>query len=236
MLTLPPRLASTAWVVERHTELAMSGVSTRERLDETARLTLQWERSAGGALRGRGTVDGYRLSGGGAAERTVPSLAVQVTLDSGGVRVVPDPPLVNACDREEMTAARLAGMVALRVPDGVGVGSAWRERLEGTECRAGVVVRVVRELRVEVVRWEGDEVAVVRESSTRMEGRGGRPFEVMRVEGEGTERDELVVSASRGVVVRGTGRGAWTVRLRDGDRGTERRMEQTGSWRVALSP
>lgn len=227
-------------MVERHTELAMSGVPTRERLDETARLTLQWERSPAGALRGRGTVDAYQLSGGGAAVRTVPSLAVQVTVDSGGVRVVPDPPLVNACDREEMTAARLAGMVALRVPDGVGVGSAWRERLEGTDCRAGVVVRVVREMRVEVVRWEGDEVTVTRESTLRLEGRGGRPFEVMRevmrVEGEGTERDELVVSASRGVVVRGNGRGAWTVRLRDGEQGTARRMEQTGSWRVALSP
>lgn len=235
-LLLPMRLLPTTWVVERRTEVAMRGEGARQRLEEQARLTLQWERSAGGALRGRGTVDGYRLSGGGGVARSVPSLAVQVTVDSGVVQVVPDPPMVNACDREEMTAARLAGVPAPRIPDGVTVGSRWRERVEGSECRAGVVLRMTRELRVELVRWEGDEVTLVREGTGRLSGRGGRPFEVVRMEGEGTERDELVVSAVRGVVLRGSGRSAWTMRMWEGEGNAEQRLEQGVEWRVTLNP
>lgn len=238
LLVLPSRVTPTVWRVERRTTVAMDGTPERATLEETARVTLQWERGAGGALRGRGTVEGYRLTGGGAEARTVPSLAVQVTVDSAAVRVVPEPPLVNACDREEMTAARLAGAVAMRLPDGVTVGSVWREQLEGTECRAGVVVRVLREVTATLSKWDGEEVTVVREGVVRMEGRGGRPFEQLQLEGEGRERDELVVSARLGVVVRGQGRGSVVLRAWQGgtDRRTERRLEQVTEWNTAISP
>jgi len=236
LLVLPSRITPTVWRVQRRTTVAMDGAPERPTLEEEARVTLQWERGAGGTLRGRGSVESYRLSGGDAEPRTVPSLAVQVTVDSAAIRVVPEPPLVNACDREEMTAARLAGAVAMRLPDGVTVGSVWRERLEGTECRAGVVIRVVREVTATLSRWDGEEVTVTREGVVRLEGRGGRPFELVELEGEGRERDELVLSARLGVVLRAQGRGTVAVRVWEGtDRRAARRMEQVTEW-SAIAP
>jgi hypothetical protein len=210
----------------------MEWEGTREvrRTREEAQLTLQWERDAGGWLRGRGQVAGYRLTAGDGGVLTVPSLAVLLVVDSGAVRVVPDPPLVAACDREEQSAAQLAAVVAVRIPDGSGVGSRWEERSAGVECRASVPVRITRRLRAEVVRWSGDTVTVVREVSVAMEGKGGRPFEVVRVTGEGTERQELQLSASRGVVTRGEGRGVVRLRVWEGPR--EAGVRQEVRWRV----
>lgn len=229
-VAFPARVLSTEWRVEREGTMEWEGTREVRRTREEGQLTLQWERDAGGWLRGRGSVEGYRLTAGDGGVLTVPSLAVLLVVDSGAVRVVPDPPLVAGCDREELTAAQLAAVVAVRVPDGAGVGSRWEERSAGVECRAGVAVRVSRVLRAEVVRWSGDTVTVVREVSVALEGEGGRPFEVVRVTGEGTERQELQLSASRGVVTRGEGRGAVRLRVWDGPR--EAGVRQEVRWRV----
>lgn len=235
VLTLPARVFPTGWRVEREGTMEWEGTREVRRTREEAQLTLQWERDAGGWLRGRGQVAGYRLTAGDGGVLTVPSLAVLLVVDSGAVRVVPDPPLVAACDREEQSAAQLAAVVAVRIPDGSGVGSRWEERSAGVECRAGVPVRITRRLRAEVVRWSGDTVTVVREVSVAMEGKGGRPFEVVRVTGEGSERQELQLSASRGVVTRGEGRGVVRLRVWEGPRDAGVRQEVR--WRVeGLNP
>ena len=231
VLTLPARVFPTGWRVEREGTMEWEGTREVRRTREEAQLTLQWERDAGGWLRGRGSVAGYRLTAEDGGVLTVPSLAVLLVVDSGATRVVPDPPLVAGCDREELTAAQLATVVAVRIPDGSGVGSRWEERSAGVECRAGVAVRVTRRVRAEVVRWSGDTVTVVREVSVVLEGKGGRPFEVVRVTGEGTERQELQLSASRGVVTRGEGRGGVRLRVWEGPR--EAGVRQEVRWRVA---
>jgi hypothetical protein len=230
VLTLPARVFPTGWRVEREGTMEWEGTREERRTREEAQLTLQWERDARGWLRGRGQVVGYRLTTGDGGMLTVPSLAVLLVVDSGATRVVPDPPLVAGCDREEHSAAQLATVVAVRVPDGSGVGSQWEERSAGVECRAGVAVRVVRRVRAEVARWSGDTVTVVREVSVVLEGKGGRPFEVVRVTGEGTERQELQLSASRGVVMRGEGRGEVRLRVWEGPR--EAGVRQGVRWRV----
>jgi hypothetical protein len=235
VLTLPARVFPTGWRVEREGTMEWEGTREVRRTREEAQLSLQWERDAGGWLRGRGQVAGYRLTAGDGGVLTVPSLAVLLVVDSGATRVVPDPPLVAGCDREELTAAQLAAVVAVRIPDGSDVGSRWEERSAGVECRAGVPVRVIRRVRGEVVRWSGDTVTVAREVSVVLEGKGGRPFEVVRVGGEGTERQELQLSASRGIVTRGEGRGVVRLRVWEGPR--EAGVRQEVRWRVeGLNP
>lgn len=247
-VALPARLPSTAWRVTSTTRLSASppvetpvGVretrSATSRLDEQqvetrALVSLMFDRTPSGALRGTGQVDSFTVRStmdtadaavrqvtatGQEAPRRAPSarLLIDALLDSTVSRVVVRPALGNECDRSEMSAVQLVRELLVRVPDGATVGDQWRDSTVALVCRLGVPITVFTATQSTLMRIDGDLITIRREISSRLSGTGGSAFRALEVTGASTGMQTAELSASRGTLEQLRGTRSTTLTLRE---------------------
>lgn len=226
---LPLRLGPTTWRVSTVTRLATTGASGRteeQRLDSRALVSWSLARTAGGALRGTGQVDSFTvrstLDTTKASSRsavTAPALAslllIEAVLDSVTSRVIIRPPLANECDRPEASAASLARELLVRVPDGAVAGDRWRDSTITLVCRSGVPMNVFTVIRSTLEQVTDEQLVVVRDVTTRLEGKGGSTFRALELTGTGTGRHRVEIRASDGSVSAIEGASTMTLQLRE---------------------
>ena len=228
-LVLPGRQPATQWIVSSVTRLNASGsslpngVKTEQRTDTRARITLAFERSPAGALRGRGQVDSFTvrssLDAATATRGTLPTgmsvtpspLLIDAVVDSTSLRVVTRPPLANECDRPEVSAMQLARELLVRIPDGVVVGDQWRDSSVTFVCRSGIPLTVYSTSRSTLEQRSGAMLVVVRASTATLEGKGGSAFRAFELAGTGSGLQRLEINATTGLLERLQGTGTLTL-------------------------
>lgn len=240
----PSRIPSTSWSVVADTRIRVRDTSGRrasgipeedQRIETRARVSLELQRAPTGALRGAGQIDSFAVHSTPAASTTsttapvqtslstsatgltLPLLIIDALLDSATVRVVTRIPLVNECDRPEVSATALVRDLLVRVPDGVGVGDAWQDSTVSVLCRSGVAMTVYTVARYRAERIgttaRPDVLVLRRELTTRLEGKNRSAFRSLEVVGSGVARQTIDLSLSQGMVLRLEGTSTLTLQV-----------------------
>lgn len=209
----------TTWTISAVTQLKVTGavmpggVSDEQRIDTRALVSMSFDRSVSGALRGSGQIDSFTVRS-SIAERVKPPAATATTqavpsmllidalIDSAHLRVVTRPPLANECDRPEVSAMQLAREVLVRIPDGVAVGDQWRDSTVTLVCRNGVPLTVYTTTRSTLDKLSRETLMVTREIITTLEGKGGTAFRAFELVGSGSGSQRLEIAASSGILER----------------------------------
>lgn len=227
---LPRTQPLTTWTISAATRLNVSGaampagVSDEQRVDTRALVSMSFERTATGALRGSGQVDSFTVRRSIADSPTpapltaaVPSrvslLLIDAFIDSTSLRVVARPLLANECDRPEVSAMQLARELLVRVPDGVGEGAQWRDSTVTLVCRSGVPLTVYTITHSTLVTVSRETLVVRREMTTRLEGKGGSAFRAFELVGTGSGTQRLEIAARTGILETLQGSSTLTMQL-----------------------
>ena len=200
-----------------------AGVSDEQRIDTRALVSMAFDRSATGALRGSGQIDSFTVRSsiaetakppaGMATTRAIPSLLlIDALIDSSNLRVVTRPPLANECDRPEVSAMQLARELLVRIPDGVAVGDQWRDSTVTLVCRNGVPLTVYTTTRSTLDKLSREILVVTREITTTLEGKGGTAFRAFELVGSGSGSQRLEIAASSGILERLQGTSTLTMK------------------------
>ena len=227
---LPRTQPLTTWTISAATRLNVSGaampagVSDEQRVDTRALVSMSFERTATGALRGSGQVDSFTVRSSIADSPTpapltaaVPSrvslLLIDAFIDSTSLRVVARPLLANECDRPEVSAMQLARELLVRVPDGVGEGARWRDSTVTLVCRSGVPLTVYTITHSTLATVSRETLVVRREMTTRLEGKGGSAFRAFELVGTGSGTQRLEIAARTGILETLQGSSTLTMQL-----------------------
>lgn len=226
-LMLPATTGSLTWRVTNSAVLRVSasgaaasgapasGAQPAEQRTSTQAL-VNWTatRSPTGGLRATGQVDSFvvrsTLDTGRARAGSAPPAAARdasptlvlldATLDSAFARVVTRPPLANECDRVEAAAAQLARELLLRIPDGMVVGTQWRDSSVALVCRSGVPMAVYTTTLSTLESFDDDAATLTRTTQQRVDGKGGSPFQALEVSGTGTGTQRVRVRVRDGAI------------------------------------
>ena len=199
------------------------GVSDDQRIETRALVSMSFDRSATGALRGSGQVDSFtvrssiaesakQLAATAAAPVKPSLLLIDALIDSTTLRIVTRPPLANECDRPEVSAMQLARELLVRIPDGVTEGDQWRDSTVTLVCRSGVPLTVYTTTRSTLTMRSRETLVVTREISSVLDGKGGTVFRAFELVGTGTGSQRLEIAATTGILE--TLRGTSTLTLR----------------------
>jgi hypothetical protein len=227
---LPRVLPKSHWTIGAVTRLTVSGaalpagVSNEQRIDTRALVSMSFDRRGTGALRGSGQVDSFTVRSSiaettsqpaatSAAPVTSSGLLIDALIDSTTLRIVTRPPLVNECDRPEVSAMQLARELLVRIPDGVSEGDQWRDSTVTSVCRNGVPLTVYTITRSTLDQLSRDVLVVKRESSTRLKGMGGTAFRAFEVVGTGSGSQRIEIAALTGIVEKLQGTSTLTMQL-----------------------
>ena len=227
---LPRTQPLTTWTISAVTRLNVSGaampagVSDEQRVDTRALVSMSFERTATGALRGSGQVDSFTVRRSiadsptpapltAAAPSRVSLLLIDAFIDSTSLRVVARPPLANECDRSEVSAMQLARELLVRVPDGVGEGAQWRDSTVTLVCRSGVPLTVYTITHSTLATVSRETLVVRREMTTRLEGKGGSAFRAFELVGTGSGTQRLEIAARTGILETLQGSSTLTLQL-----------------------
>ena len=227
---LPRTQPLTTWTISAATRLNVSGaampagVSDEQRVDTRALVSMSFERTATGALRGSGQVDSFTVRSSiadsptpapltAAAPSRVSLLLIDAFIDSTSLRVVARPPLANECDRPEVSAMQLARELLVRVPDGVGEGARWRDSTVTLVCRSGVPLTVYTITHSTLATVSRETLVVRREMTTRLEGKGGSAFRAFELVGTGSGTQRLEIAARTGILETLQGSSTLTMQL-----------------------
>ena len=227
---LPRTQPLTTWTISAATRLNVSGaampagVSDEQRVDTRALVSMSFERTATGALRGSGQVDSFTVRSSiaesptpapltAAAPSRVSLLLIDAFIDSTSLRVVARPPLANECDRPEVSAMQLARELLVRVPDGVGEGDQWRDSTVTLVCRSGVPLTVYTITHSTLATVSRETLVVRREMTTRLEGKGGSAFRAFELVGTGSGTQRLEIAARTGILETLQGSSTLTMQL-----------------------
>jgi len=222
-VVLPRVLPQSQWTIAANTRLNVSGAampageSNEQRIDTRALVSMSFDRSATGALRGSGQVDSFTVSSSipenarqsvtnGVAAVTSSRLLIDAVIDSTILRMVTRPPLANECDRPEVSAMQLARELLVRIPDGVADGDQWRDSTVALVCRNGVPMTVYTTTRSTLTARTRETLVVTREISSKLEGKGGTAFRAFELSGTGTGSQRIEIAATTGILetLRGT--------------------------------
>jgi hypothetical protein len=220
---LPRVLRQSQWTIAAVTRLKVSGaampagISDEQRIDTRALVSMSFDRSATGALRGSGQVDSFTVRSSiaenarqpataGAAAVTPSRLLIDALIDSTALRMVTRPPLANECDRPEVSAMQLARELLVRIPDGVSEGDQWRDSTVTLVCRNGVPLTVYTMTRSTLTARSSETLVVTREIRSTLEGKGGTAFRAFELVGTGTGSQRIEMAAATGILetLRGT--------------------------------
>lgn len=189
-----------------------AGVSNEQRVDTRALVSMSFDRTVIGALRGSGQVDSFTVRSSIAESPTAlgatatnplrPSslLLIDALSDSTTLRVVSRPPLANECDRPEVSAMQLARELLVRIPDGVVEGSQWRDSTVTLVCRNGVPLTVYTTTRSTLTKFSRETLVVTRDLRTTLEGKGGTAFRAFEVVGTGSGSHRVEIATLTGIL------------------------------------
>jgi len=202
-----------------------AGVSDEQRIDTRALVSMSFDRTVTGALRGSGQIDSFTVRSSiadnakqqaatAAAVHAKPSLLlIDALIDSANLRVVTRPPLANECDRPEVSAMQLARELLVRIPDGVAEGDQWRDSTVTLVCRNGVPLTVYTATRSTLDKLSRETLVVKREISTTLEGKGGTAFRAFELVGSGSGSQRIEIAASTGILERLQGTSTLTMKV-----------------------
>ncbi len=227
---LPRTQPRTNWTVSAVTRLKVSGaampagVSDEQRIDTRALVSMSFDRTATGALRGSGQVDSFtvrssiaesarQLAATAAAPVRPSLLLIDALIDSTNLRVVTRPPLANECDRPEVSAMQLARELLVRIPDGVAEGDQWRDSTVTLVCRNGVPLTVYTTTRSTLAKLSRETLVVNREISTTLEGKGGTAFRAFELVGTGSGSQRVEIGALTGILEKLQGTSTLTMQV-----------------------
>lgn len=227
---LPRTQPRTSWTISAVTRLKVSGaampagVSDEQRLDTRALVSMTFDRSVTGALRGSGQVDSFtvrssiaesarQLAATAAAPVRPSILLIDAVIDSTSLRVVTRPPLANECDRPEVSAMQLARELLVRIPDGVAEGDQWRDSTVTLVCRNGVPLTVYTTTRSTLAKLSRETLVVTREISTRLDGKGGTAFRAFELVGTGSGTQRIEIAALTGILEKLQGTSTLTMQV-----------------------
>jgi hypothetical protein len=227
---LPRTQPRTNWTVSAVTRLKVSGaampagVSDEQRIDTRALVSMSFDRTATGALRGSGQVDSFtvrssiaesakQLAATAAAPVRPSLLLIDALIDSTNLRIVTRPPLANECDRPEVSAMQLARELLVRIPDGVAEGDQWRDSTVTLVCRNGVPLTVYTTTRSTLAKLSRETLVVNREISTTLEGKGGTAFRAFELVGTGSGSQRVEIAALTGILEKLQGTSTLTMQV-----------------------
>lgn len=227
---LPRTQPRTNWTISAVTRLKVTGaampagVSDEQRIDTRALVSMSFDRTATGALRGSGQVDSFtvrssiaesakQLAAAAAAPVRPSLLMIDALIDSTNLRIVTRPPLANECDRPEVSAMQLARELLVRIPDGVAEGDQWRDSTVTLVCRNGVPLTVYTVTRSTLAKLSRETLLVNREISTTLEGKGGTAFRAFELVGTGTGSQRVEIAATTGILEKLQGTSTLTMQV-----------------------
>jgi hypothetical protein len=227
---LPKTQPRSNWTISAVTRLKVTGaampagVSDEQRIDTRALVSMSFDRSATGALRGSGQVDSFtvrssiaesakQVAGAASAPVTTSMLLIDALIDSTNLRVVTRPPLANECDRPEVSAMQLARELLVRIPDGVAEGDQWRDSTVTLVCRNSVPLTVYTVTRSTLAKRSRETLVVNREVSTRLEGKGGTAFRAFELVGTGAGSQRVEIAAASGILEKLQGTSSLTMQV-----------------------
>ena len=231
---LPRSQPRSDWTISAITRLKVTGatmpagVSDEQRIDTRALVSMSFDRTTSGGLRGSGQVDSFTVHSSIAdiakqlpatasatvAFKSTPSLLlIDGLIDSMNLRVVTRPPLVNECDRPEVGAMQLARELLVRIPDGVAEGDQWRDSTVTLVCRGGVPLTVYTTTHSTLEKLSRQTLVVKREINTKLEGRGGTAFRAFQLVGTGSGVQRVEVAASSGILEKLQGTSTLTMQI-----------------------
>ncbi|QJR36861.1 hypothetical protein [Gemmatimonas groenlandica] len=227
---LPRTQPRTNWTVSAVTRLKVSGaampqgVSDEQRIDTRALVSMSFDRSVTGALRGSGQVDSFtvrssiaesarQLAATAAAPARPSLLLIDALIDSTNLRIVTRPPLANECDRPEVSAMQLARELLVRIPDGVVEGDQWRDSTVTLVCRNGVPLTVYTSTRSTLAKLSRETLVVNREINTTLGGKGGTAFRAFELVGTGTGSQRVEIAAATGILEKLQGTSTLTMQV-----------------------
>ncbi|WP_373058539.1 hypothetical protein [Gemmatimonas sp.] len=232
---LPRVQPRSIWTVSAVTQLKVTGaalptgVSNAQRVDTRAVVSMFFDRSATGALRGSGQIDSFTVRSSiteriaeSAKQSTAAAIAAQARptpllidalIDSTSLRVVTRPPLVNECDRPEVSAMQLARELLVRIPDGVAENDQWRDSTVTLVCRNGMPLTVYTTTRSTLEKLSQETLVVKREINTKVEGKGGTAFRAFELVGSGSGSQRIEIAASSGLLERLQGTSTLTMQV-----------------------
>ena len=229
---LPRSQPRSNWTISAVTRLKVTGaampagVSDEQRIDTRALVSMSFDRTVSGGLRGSGHVDSFTVrssivesgkqSAATAASASAgkPSLLrIDALIDSTNLRVVTRPPLANECDRPEVSAMQLARELLVRIPDGVAEGDQWRDSTITLVCRNGVPLTVYTTTRSTLEKLSRETLVVTREINTALEGKGGTAFRAFELVGTGSGSQRIEIAALTGILETLQGTSTLTMRV-----------------------
>ncbi len=231
---LPTTQPRTTWTISAETRLKVTGaamppgVSDEQRIDTRALVSMSFDRTAAGSLRGTGQVDSFtvkssiaesarQIAAAAAAVAAAPPrpslLQISALIDSNNLRVVTRPPLANECDRPEVSAMQLARELLVRIPDGVAQGDQWRDSTVTLVCRNGVPMTVYTTTRSTLEKLSRETLVVKRDIVTSLEGKGGTAFRAFELTGTGTGSQRVEIGAATGILERLQGTSTLTMQV-----------------------
>ncbi len=228
---LPRVQPRSDWMISAVTRLKVTGaampagVSDEQRLDTRALVSMTFDRTVDGGLRGSGQIDSFvvrstiadnakqQAAKAAAAQIASSPLLIDALIDSIHLRVVTRPPLANECDRPEVSAMQLARELLVRIPDGVVQGDEWRDSTVTLVCRSGVPLTVYTTTRSRLVTLARATLVVIREINTTLEGKGGTAFRAFDVVGSGSGSQRLEIERSSGILAQLQGTSTLTMQV-----------------------
>ena len=229
-----------------------AGRNTEQRIESRALVTVSFQRTATGDLRGSGRIDSFTVRGPALAFDAVNKTATttpvglermlfDAVLDTQSLRVVARPLLANECDRPETGAMALAREVLLRIPSSVLAGDRWTDSTISIVCRTGVpiAVRLRSDYTVERIDEGAHTVLLRRAMAIRMDGKLVSTWRSLDVTGTGTGTQRVTVDATRGTVLTIDGSSTVTLQVSDRNRSNAprtQRVVQQVELRVASRP
>lgn len=227
---LPRTQPRSNWTISAVTRLKVTGaampagVSDEQRIDTRALVSMSFDRTATGALRGSGQVDSFtvrssiaesakQLAAAAAAPVKPSLLLIDALIDSTNLRIVTRPPLANECDRPEVSAMQLARELLVRIPDGVAEGDQWRDSTVTLVCRNGVPLTVYTVTRSTLAKLSRETLMVNREINTTLEGKGGTAFRAFELVGTGSGSQRVEIAAATGILEKLQGTSTLTMQV-----------------------
>lgn len=210
------------WLVESRTRVIITPANASpisQELETSTRAIVHWKltRSPSGSLRGTGHVDSLRVDvqpPDRLEERAADNQAkpigmtlLMAEVDSTGLRVTPRADS-NAVDcREPDGGAAMSGVVLMRIPDGIAVGSSWRDSTTTEFCQSGVLMTSRATADNLVEKSTRTDLVLLRTIVAEISGSGGTAFRRFEVGGKSKSTQRVLIDIPSGLVrsVEGSG-------------------------------